>query len=120
HIAHFASRNALDIDGLGEKTVIQLVEKGLIADPADLFSLTKEQLLRMERMADKSAENLLAAIERAKQPQLDHLIFALGIRHVGEQTAKRLALAYGSLDALAAATPEELEKLNDWAGRARS
>ena len=112
-IAHFASRGALDIEGLGDKMVAQLVDKGLIADPADLFVLTKEQLLGLERMADKSASNLLAAIDRAKRPPLDHLIFALGIRHVGEQTAKRLALAYGSLDALAAATSEELEKLRD-------
>ena len=112
-IAHFASRGALDIEGLGEKMVTQLVEKRLIADPADLFALTKEQLLGLERMADKSASNLLAAIDRAKRPPLDHLIFALGIRHVGEQTAKRLALAYGNLDALVAATAEELEKLRD-------
>jgi DNA ligase (NAD+) len=112
-IAHFASRGALDIEGLGDKMVAQLVDKGLIADPADLFVLTKEQLLGLERMADKSASNLLAAIDRAKRPPLDHLIFALGIRHVGEQTAKRLAVAYGSLDALAAATAEDLENLRD-------
>ncbi len=113
HIAHFASRGALDIEGLGEKMVTQLVEKRLIADPADLFTLTKEQLLGLERMADKSASNLLAAIDRAKRPPLDHLFFALGIRHVGEQTAKRLAVAYGSIDALAAATAEELENIRD-------
>ena len=90
-IAHFASRGALDIEGLGEKMVTQLVTSGLIDDPADLFFLTKEQLLGLERMAEKSASNLLAAIDRAKNPPLDRLIFALGIRHVGEQTAKRLA-----------------------------
>ncbi|MCE5264040.1 MAG: NAD-dependent DNA ligase LigA, partial [Deltaproteobacteria bacterium] len=88
HIAHFASRGALDIEGLGEKMVTQLVTSGLIHDPADLFFLTKEQLLGLERMAEKSASNLLAAIARAKNPPLDRLIFALGIRHVGEQTAK--------------------------------
>jgi DNA ligase (NAD+) len=112
-IAHFASRGALDIEGLGEKMVTRFVESHLIADPADLFALTKEQLLGLERMADKSASNLLAAIDRAKTPSLDRLIFALGIRHVGEQTAKRLALAFTTLDALAVATVEELEKIRD-------
>lgn len=112
-IAHFASRGALDIEGLGEKMVTNLVENRLIADPADLFFLTKEQLLPLERMADKSASNLLAAIDRAKTPSLDRLIYALGIRHVGEQTAKRLSLAYPTLDALAAATAGDLEKIRD-------
>ena len=113
HIAHFASRGALDIEGLGEKMVTQLVQTGLVKDPADIFLLTGEQLLTLERMADKSASNLLGAIENAKHPPLDRLIYALGIRHVGEQTAKRLALAFGSLDALAAATPEELRAIRD-------
>ncbi len=112
-IAHFASRGALDIEGLGEKMVTNLVESRLIADPADLFFLTKEQLVSLERMADKSASNLLAAIDRAKTPALDRLIYALGIRHVGEQTAKRLALAYPTIEALAAATADELEKIRD-------
>ena len=112
-IAHFVSRNGLDIEGLGEKMVTQLVTSGLIADPADLFFLTKEQLLGLERLAEKSASNLVAAIERSKTPSLDRLIYALGIRHVGEQTAKRLTATYGSLAALAAATQEELEKIRD-------
>lgn len=112
-IAHFASRGALDIEGLGEKMVTQLVTSGLIADPADLFFLTKEQLLGLERMADKSAANLIAAIDRSKTPSLDRLIYALGIRHVGEQTAKRLASTYGTLAALAAASRGELEKIRD-------
>jgi DNA ligase (NAD+) len=112
-IGHFASRGALDIDGLGEKIVAQLVKTGLIADPADLYLLTKEQLLGLERMAEKSASNLLAAIDRSKQPPLDRLIFALGIRHVGEQTAKRLAEAYDSLEALAGASEQELAKIRD-------
>jgi DNA ligase (NAD+) len=112
-IAHFASRGALDIEGLGGKMVTQLVTSGLIADPADLFFLTREQLLGLERMADKSAANLIAAIERSKTPFFDRLIYALGIRHVGEQTAKRLASAYGTLAALVAATPEDLEKIRD-------
>ena len=112
-IAHFASRGGLDIEGLGEKMVAQLVTKGLVADPADLYFLTKEQLLGMERMAEKSVANLLAAIDRSKTPALDRLIYALGIRHVGEATAKRLASVYGALAALAAATGEELEKIRD-------
>jgi DNA ligase (NAD+) len=113
HIAHFASRGALDIEGLGEKMVTQLVTNGLIHDPADLFFLTKEKLLGLERMAEKSASNLLAAIARAKNPPLDRLIFALGIRHVGEHTAKRLAQSYGALDALMAAASEELQTVRD-------
>jgi DNA ligase (NAD+) len=112
-IAHFVSRTGLDIEGLGEKMVTQLVTSGLIADPADLFFLTKEQLLGLERMADKSTANLIAAIDRSKTPFFDRLIYALGIRHVGEQTAKRLASIYGTLAALVAATQEELEKIRD-------
>jgi DNA ligase (NAD+) len=113
HIAHFVSRSAMDIEGLGEKMAAQLVSAGLIADPADLFCLTKEKLLGLERMAEKSASNVLAAIDRSRNPPLDRLIFALGIRHVGEQTAKRLADAYGSLDAIAAAAEEELQAIRD-------
>jgi len=112
-IAHFVSRGALDIEGLGEKMAAQFVAGGLIKDPADIFFLTKEKLLGLERIADKSASNLLAAIDRAKKPPLDRLIFALGIRQVGEQTAKRLAAAFDSLEALAAAAPEELQTIRD-------
>jgi len=112
-IAHFASRGALDIEGLGEKMVAQLVSSGLVSDPADLFFLTKENLLSLERTADKSAGNLLAAIESAKQPALDRLIFALGIRHVGEQTAKRLAFSFGTLKQLADAGEDDLLKVRD-------
>jgi DNA ligase (NAD+) len=113
HIAHFASRGALDIEGLGDKMVTQLVTSRLIHDPADLFFLKREQLVALERMAEKSASNLLEAIARAKYPPLDRLIFALGIRHVGEQTAKRLAQTYGTFDALIAATEEELQNIRD-------
>ena len=113
HISHFASRAALDIDGMGDKLAAQLVADSLVSDPADLFSLTKEKLLSMERMADKSASNLLEAIGRAKRPALARLIFALGIRHVGERTAKILAGAYGNLDALAAADTLELQTIRD-------
>ncbi len=113
HIAHFASRGALDIEGLGEKMVTQLVTAGLIHDPADLFLLTKEQLLGLERMGEKSASNLLTAIGQAKNPPLDRLIFALGIRHVGEQTAKGLAREYGTLEALITASNEKLQTVRD-------
>jgi DNA ligase (NAD+) len=112
-IAHFASRGALDIEGLGEKMVAQLVSSGLVSDPADLFFLTKENLLSLERPAAKSAGNRLTAIDSAKQPALDRLIFALGIRHVGEQTAKRLAFSFGNLTQLAAAGEDELLKIRD-------
>jgi DNA ligase (NAD+) len=112
-IAHFASRGGLDIEGLGEKMVTQLVTNGLIADPADLYFLTTEELLGLDRMADKSASNLITAIDRSKTPFLDRLIYALGIRHIGEATAKRISFTYGTLAALAAATPEELEKIRD-------
>jgi DNA ligase (NAD+) len=113
HIAHFASRGALDIEGLGDKMVSQLVTSGLTRDPADIFFLTREQLLGLERMGETSANNLLTAIARAKNPPLDRLIFALGIRHVGEQTAKHLAQTYGTFDALMAATEEELQNIRD-------
>ncbi len=113
HISHFASRTALDIDGMGDKLAAQLVADSLVRDPADLFLLTKEKLLYMERMADKSAANLIEAIDRAKKPSLARLIFALGIRHVGERTAQLLAGAYRDLDALAAADAMELQKLRD-------
>ncbi len=113
HISHFASRPALDIDGMGDKMAAQLVSAGLVSDPADLFFLTKEKLLSLERMADKSATNLIEAIEGAKKPTLARFIFALGIRHVGERTAKLLAGAFGSLDELGAAGSEELQKIRD-------
>lgn len=113
HIAHFASRAALDIEGLGEKMATQLVTAGLIHDPADLFLLTKEQLLALERMGEESASNLLTAIAQAKNPPLERLIFALGTRHVGEQTAKRLAQTYRNFDTLMTATHEELQTVRD-------
>jgi DNA ligase (NAD+) len=112
-IAHFSSRGALDIEGLGDRLVAQLHARGLVTDPSDLFTLTRDKLLTLDRMAEKSAANLLAAIAKAKEPPLDRLIFALGIRHVGEQTAKRLAAAFSSLEALASASAEDLQTLRD-------
>lgn len=102
-LIHFAGRRAMDIDGLGEKLVEQLVEQGWVATPADLYRLTREQVAGLERMADKSADNLIKAIDASRGRPLARFIFALGIRHVGEQTAKDLAAHFGSLDALMAA-----------------
>ena len=113
HIRHFASRGAMDIEGLGEKLSAQLFDAKMIADPADLYFLTKEKLLGLDRQAEKSAENLLEAVERSKTPALDKFIFALGIRHVGERTAKLLAGHFGSLEALMSAGCEELTAIRE-------
>ena len=112
-IKYFASKGAMDIDGLGDKLVDQLVECGLVKDPADLYTLTKEQLTGLERMADKSAENILAAISKSKQQALDRMIYALGIRFVGEHVARILVKAFGSLENLAAATREGLLSVHE-------
>ena len=97
-IRHFASRRAMDIDGLGEKLIDQLVEKGLVKDLADIYYLRKEQLVDLERMAEKSAQNLLDAIEKSKDTTLARFLYALGIRHVGEHLAQVLAEHLGSLE----------------------
>ncbi len=107
-IKHYVSRPAMDIDGVGESLVKQLLEAGLINDSADLYSLEVEQLSGLERMAEKSAQNAIDAIEQSKDRPLGNVIFALGIRHVGAETARILAERYGDMDALAAATQEEL------------
>jgi DNA ligase (NAD+) len=112
-IRHFSSRGAMDIEGLGEKLVGQLVDAALVHDPADLYALTPDRLMGLERMAEKSAANLMAAIERSKNPPLEKLIFALGIRHVGERTARILADEFISLEYLAAATVENLLNIRD-------
>ena len=107
-IVHFVSRRALDIQWLGEKHVTQLIESGLIKDAGDLYGLKKEQLLPLERMGDKLADNILAAIAASKTPPLSRLLFALGIRLIGEHSAEILARQFGSLEKLQAATTEEL------------
>ncbi|MEW6677684.1 MAG: NAD-dependent DNA ligase LigA [Pseudomonadota bacterium] len=112
-LIHFASRRAMDIDGLGDKLVEQLVDKGLVHTPADLYGLTHPQLADLERMADKSAANLVAAIAASRGRPLARFVFALGIRHVGEQTAKDLARHFGSLDALMAADEAALLAVPD-------
>ena len=99
-VLHFASRRALDIEGLGDKLVEQLVDNRLVHTPADLYQLRMPALLNLERMAEKSAANILAAVERSKQTSLARFIYALGIRNVGEATAKELARIFGALDAL--------------------
>jgi DNA ligase (NAD+) len=107
-IVHFASRGAMDIEGLGDQRVVQLVAAGLLADPADLYALVAEPLVGLEGLGELSAANLLAAIEASKTRPLSRLLVALGIRHVGPTVARALARAFGSLDALAAAPVETL------------
>jgi DNA ligase (NAD+) len=112
-LEHFASRAAMDIDGLGEKVIAQLVEADRVHSPADLFKLDKDTLTSLERMGDKSAENLLAALEDSKQVSLGRLLFSLGIREVGAVTADALARHFGSLEALSEASVEDLEAVRD-------
>jgi DNA ligase (NAD+) len=112
-IRHFATRKAMDIEGLGDKLVDQLVETGLVHTVADLYHLTHEQIAAMDRMGGKSAENLLKALEGSKKPLLDRLLYALGIREVGEVTAHTLAAHFGSLQALQEAGEESLLEVGD-------
>jgi len=112
-LLHFASRRAMDIEGLGDKLVDQLVDAGVVHTPADLYKLGVAALAELERMADKSAANVVTAIDRSRKTTLARFIFALGIRHVGETTAKDLARHFGSLDALAAADEAALLEVND-------
>lgn len=112
-IKHFASRKAMDVDGLGDKLVELLVDEGLIHDIADLFSLKQEQVAGLERMAEKSAKNLIDALEKSKQTTMARFVFSLGIRQVGETTARTLAQHFGTLDALMKAKEEELIDIPD-------
>ncbi|WP_018992287.1 NAD-dependent DNA ligase LigA [Aromatoleum toluclasticum] len=112
-LLHFAGRRAMDIEGLGDKLVDQLVEAGIVKTPADLYKLGVLALANLQRMAEKSAANLLAAIEKSRHTTLARFIFALGIRNVGEATAKDLARHFGSLDALMDAVPERLVEVPD-------
>lgn len=108
-IKHFASRKAMDIEGLGAKLVEQLIDKGLIKNIADIYTLTAEQLMSLERMGAKSAENLISALKKSKETTLDKFIFALGIRDVGEVTAQTLAQHFGTLKAIEGANFESLQ-----------
>ena len=112
-ILHFASRHVMNIDGLGEALVNQLTERGLVKNVADLYKLTKADLLKLERMGEKSADNVLAEIEASKKLPLERVIYGLGIRFVGERTAQFLAEHFGSLDAIMNASAEQLEEVSE-------
>jgi len=112
-LRHFASRRAMDIEGLGDKLVEQLVDAGRVETPADLYSLSADELAELERMGPKSAANLVDALERSKQTTLPRFLFALGIRDVGESTALALATHFGRLEALESATLEEIQQVRD-------
>ncbi len=112
-ILHFASRHVMNIDGLGDALVNQLTERGLVKNVANLYKLTKDDLLKLDRMGEKSAENVLGEIEDSKKLPLERVIYGLGIRFVGERTAQFLAEHFGSLDAIMNASAEELEEVNE-------
>lgn len=112
-LIHFVSRNAMNIDGCGPSVINALLDAGLVRDAADLYSLRKDDLLKLERMGEKSADNLLAALAESKKNELDKLLFALGIRHVGAKVARILATEFGSMEKLQQAQPEELAQIRD-------
>lgn len=115
-LAHFASRDAMDIDTFSEKTAGQLVEAGLIREASDLYALTKEQLAGLDRFGEKKAANLIKAIDKSRDCRLDAFIFAIGIPNVGAKTARDLAARFGSVDALRSATAQELTEMDDVGG----
>lgn len=112
-LIHFVSRDAMNIDGCGPSVINALLDTGLVRDAADLYSLRKDDLLKLERMGEKSADNLLAALAESKKNELDKLLFALGIRHVGAKVARILATEFGSMEKLQQAQPEELAQIRD-------
>ena len=112
-LIHFVSRDAMNIDGCGPSVINALLDAGLVRDAADLYSLRKENLLKLERMGEKSADNLLSALAESKKNELDKLLFALGIRHVGAKVARILATEFGSMEKLQQAQPEELAQIRD-------
>lgn len=112
-IKHFVSRNAMNVDGLGDKVVEQLLREGLVSNVADLYLLQVEELMKLERMGEKSATNLVNALEKSKDNSLEKLLFGLGIRHVGEKAAKILAAHFETMDALKEATVEELTAIHE-------
>jgi DNA ligase (NAD+) len=113
NLAHFTSKGAMDMDGLGRKYLEQMMDKGIIQDPADLYFLKKEDLMKMDRMGDKLAENLLAAIDKSRAPSLANLIYALGIRNVGDHLAGVLAKEFKSIDRLARQSVEDLTTVHE-------
>lgn len=112
-LIHFVSRDAMNIDGLGEAQITSLVDKNLVSESADIYTLTKEELMQVDKIADKSAENLLSSIADSKNAGLSRVVFALGIRHIGKQTADALAKHFETMDALMDANVEELIKIDD-------
>jgi DNA ligase (NAD+) len=112
-IEHFVSRKALNIDSLGAETIAQLYGAGLIKDCADLYELKKEDLIKLERMAEKSVTNLLAGVEASKNSSFDKVLYGIGIRHIGETTAKKLAFYFKNIDALSTASIEQLLEVGD-------
>ena len=114
HLIHFASRDAMDIDGLGPAVLEQLVAAGKLHSPADLYALTREELSGLERMGEKSAENLIAALETSKQNPVWRLIFALGIPHIGQKAAKLLCAKFGGIDEILAASAEEIAAIDGY------
>lgn len=112
-LIHFVSRDAMNIDGCGPSVINALLDAGLVRDAADLYSLRKDDVLKLERMGEKSADNLLAALAESKKNELDKLLFALGIRHVGAKVARILATEFGSMEKLQQAQPEELAQIRD-------
>ena len=113
NLTHFASRDAMDIEGLGPAVMAQLIDRGLVKSPADLYFLREEELAALDRMGEKSAANLVAAIAASRDRGLERLLYALGIRQVGQKAGKVLAAHFGTFDALAAATEEELTAIDD-------
>ncbi|MCP4400186.1 MAG: NAD-dependent DNA ligase LigA [bacterium] len=113
NMEHFVSKRAMNIDGVSIKLLESFVNNGLVKDAADLYALTTEQLMPLERMAEKSAENVIQAIEQSKSPELGRFLYALGIRHVGEHTAKVLAAHFGSIDKIRAASEGELTEIHE-------
>ena len=116
HMIHFVSRDAMNIDGLGEKVLYKLAENDLISSPLDLYRLTKEDIMTLENKKDKSADNLINAIKKSKSNDLYRIVFALGIRHIGQRAAKLLANRFRTLDGIACATIEEISQIEGFGG----
>ncbi|HDM32351.1 MAG TPA: NAD-dependent DNA ligase LigA, partial [Deltaproteobacteria bacterium] len=112
-LKHFVSKGAMNIEGLGDKLIMQLIEKGLVEEPADLYELTKEDFLKLDKVADKAATNLIQAIEDSKKTTLAKFIYGLGIRHVGEHIASVLANHFGNINELQNASEEELLAIDE-------
>lgn len=112
-LIHFVSRNAMNIEGLGERVITQLFREDLVKNVADLYKLTREQLINLERMGEKSTDNLLQSIKKSKENSLERLLFGLGIRFIGEKAAKTLAMHFETIDRLKTASKEELLEVDE-------